>query len=132
LSQESPLFAKTYDLLAYLLAASAKFPRNQRVVLGRRVQELALGFIDLLLQARKSETVERGRLLSQADIELDRLRYTVRLCQELGLLSAGQYQHASGLLVETGRLLGTWLKRYDGDQRVRSLRAVRLPEQEQP
>ena len=113
MSQESPLFTKTYDLLAYLLAASEKFPRNQRVVLGRRVQEVSLGFIDLLLHARKCEAEERLGLLRQADVELDRLRYTVRLCQELGLLSQSQYQHAAGLLVETGRLLGTWLKRYN-------------------
>jgi len=113
LSQESPLFTKTYDLLAYLLATSEKFPRNQRVVLGRRMQEIAFGFIDLLLRARKCESEERLPLLRQADVELDRLRYTIRLCQELGLLSQGQYQHAAGLLVETGRLLGTWLKRYN-------------------
>lgn len=113
MSQESPLFTKTFDLLAYLLATSEKFPRNQRVVLGRRIQDIALGFMDLLLTARKSDDVQRAGLLRRADIELDRLRYTIRLCQELNLFSQSQYQHASGLLVETGRLLGTWLKRYN-------------------
>ena len=51
--------------------------------------------------------------LRQADVELDRLRYTVRLCRDLELLSQKQYRHASGLLAEVGRLLGTWLKRYN-------------------
>jgi hypothetical protein len=113
LSQESPLFVKTFDLLVYLLPASEKFPRTQRVVLGRRIQEVGLGLLDLLLAARKCRDEERQALLHQADIELDRLRYTVRLCHEIGLLSQKQYRHASGLLAEVGRLLGTWIKRYN-------------------
>jgi hypothetical protein len=114
LSRETPLFAKTYDLLVYLLPASEKFPRSWRVVLGRRLQEVGLGFLDLLLTARKCSTAERPALLRQADVELDRLRYTVRLCHEIGLLSQKQYRHASGLLAEVGRLLGTWIKVYNG------------------
>jgi hypothetical protein len=113
LSQESPLFAKTFDLLVYLLPASEKFPRSQRVVLGRRIQETGLGLLDLLLAARKCSAGERPPLLGQADLELDRLRYTVRLCHEIGLLSQKQYRHASGLLAEVGKLLGTWIQRYN-------------------
>ena len=113
MTQETPLFTKTFDLLVCLLQASEKFPRSQRIVLGRRIQETALGFLDLLLRARKCAVAERLDLLHQADVELDRLRYTVRLCQELGLLSLKQYQYAAGLLVETGKLLGTWVKRYN-------------------
>lgn len=110
MSRETPLFAKAYDLLAYLLPASEKFPRSWRLGLGRRVQEISLGFLDLLLAARKSDAADRPALLRRADLELDRLRYTVRLCHELGLLSQGQYRHASGLLAEVGKLLGSWIK----------------------
>lgn len=113
MSRETPLFAKTYDLLVYLLPAAEKFPRSQRVVLGRRISEISLGFLDLLIQARKTSAKKRGVLLRQADVELDRLRYTVRLCRDLELLTQKQYRYASGLLAEVGRLLGTWLKRYN-------------------
>jgi hypothetical protein len=112
LSQDSPLFAKTFDLLVYLLPASEKFPRSQRFVLGRRLQEIGLGLLDLLLEARKCGEGERPNLLHRADVELDRLRYTVRLCHEIDLFSLKQYRHASGLLAEVGRLSGTWRKRY--------------------
>jgi hypothetical protein len=113
LSQESPLFAKTFDLLVYLLSASDKLPRSYRLVLGRRLQEIGLGYLDLLLRARRCVPDQRRALLDQADVELDRLRYTVRLCHELGLFSQRQYLHASGLLAETGKLLGTWIKSYN-------------------
>jgi hypothetical protein len=113
MSRESPLFVKTFDLLVYLLPASEKFPKSYRFVLGRRLHEIGLGFLDLLLSARKCSAGERPTLLQQADVELDRLRYTVRLCHEIGLLSQKQYRHASGLLAEVGKLLGTWIQRYN-------------------
>jgi hypothetical protein len=72
-----------------------------------------LGFLDLLLRARKCPAEERRTFLRQADLELDRLRYTVRLCHEIGLLSEKQYLHAVGLLAETGKLLGAWIKQYN-------------------
>jgi len=40
MSQETPLFARTYDLLAYLLPATDKFPRSWRLGLGRRASGL--------------------------------------------------------------------------------------------
>jgi hypothetical protein len=113
LSQETPLFAKAFDLLVYLLSASEKFPRSYRLGLGRRIQEIGLGFMDLLLTARKCPAAERAALLHDADVALDKLRFTVRLCQELGLLTPKQYQYAAGLLAETGKLLGSWVKRYN-------------------
>lgn len=111
--RDSPLFTKTYDLLAYLLAAVDKFPRYQRAVLGRRIQTLSWMFFDTILTARKCTREERPGLLHQADITLDQLRYSVRMSHELALLSQKQYAYASGLLAEVGRLLGKWLQRYN-------------------
>ena len=114
MTRESPLYVKTYDLLAFLLPCAEKFRRSQRVVLGRRMQEIGLGFLDLLLAARKSPAEQRRELLRRADIELDKLRYTVRLCHALDLLGPTQYRRAAELLSEVGKLLGTWIKRYNG------------------
>ena len=100
--------------MVYLFPVADKFPRSQRAVLGRRIQETSLGLLDLLLTARKAPQQDRGELLRRADLELDRLRYTVRLCQEINLLGHNQYLHAAGLLAEVGKLLGTWLKQYNG------------------
>ncbi len=111
--QESPLFTKTYDLLAYLLPAVEKFPRYQRIVTGRRIQELSWRFLDTILAARKCTLEERPALLHQADVMLDSLRYTVRISHEMALLGQKPYAHASGLLAEVGRLLGKWLQRYN-------------------
>lgn len=117
---DSPIFVKTSDFLLWLLPQTLKFPKSQRFVLAQRLHGSALTFFELLIRARK---VRPNRsVLLDADVELEKVRLHLRLAHELGLLSGGQYEHASRLVVEIGRLLGGWLKQ-DGDSR-RSLAGV--------
>jgi hypothetical protein len=111
--KQSPIFVKTYDLLLWLLERTARFPRHERFRMARRLEESAFAFYDLLLQAGRlgdERARDKRRLLLQADLELDRLRLHVRMCQDLKLLSFKQYTHCAERLVEIGRLLGGWLK----------------------
>ena len=107
---DSPLFVKTYDLIKYLLPATEKFPRSQRFVLARRIQDAALDFQGSLLEARKAGPDRRGDVLQRADVELEKLRMALRLSMELEYLKFPQYQHASAMVVEVGRMLGAWRK----------------------
>ncbi len=117
---DSPIFVKTSDFLLWLLPQTLKFPKSQRFVLAQRLHGSALTFFELLIRARK---VRPNRsVLIDADVELEKIRLHLRLIHELGLLRGGQYEHASHLVVEIGRLLGGWLKQ-DGDSR-RSLAGV--------
>ena len=111
MTQETPLFVKMFDSVIYLFQITERFPRSQRD-LRQRIRALSLGCLDLLIDARKSPPYRRKELLRQADGTLDKLRYTVRACQELGLISQKQYLHAAGLMAEVGKLLGTWIKPY--------------------
>jgi hypothetical protein len=111
---DSPILAKTYDFLVWLIPQTLKFPKSQRFVLAQRLHSSALNFFELLIRARK---VRPNRsILIDADVELEKVRLHLRLAHELGLLSGGQYEHASRLVVEIGRLLGGWLKQ-GGDSR---------------
>ncbi len=49
--KESPIFARTHDLLLWLIPQTLKFPRSQRFVLAKRVQDTALDFHEHLLEA---------------------------------------------------------------------------------
>ena len=49
-------------------------------------------------------------LLAEVDKSLIRLRAYLRLSRDLKLLSSGQYEHASRMAAEVGRLLGGWIK----------------------
>jgi hypothetical protein len=103
-----PIFPKTYDLIAWLLPHTQKFPKSQRFVLAKRVEDAALNFQALIIKARKVTGERRAEALVLADVELETLRLNLRLCQELKLLSLAQYEHVSKMLVELGKLLGAW------------------------
>jgi hypothetical protein len=108
--QQSPVFTKTYDLLVWLVPATTKFPREQRFVMARAVQETALRFHERLIEAGLARDKTRQRALAQADVDLTKLRFYLRLCQDLGLITPRQYRHVAEMLTEVGRLLGGWRK----------------------
>ena len=107
--KESPIFTKTFDLLAWLLPATLKFPREQRFVLAQRTQNAAFNFYEAITAASLSG--QDHIHLQQADIELQRLRLYLRLCQRLAFFNKGQYEHVSLMLAEIGKLLGGWRKK---------------------
>jgi 23S rRNA-intervening sequence protein len=106
--KQSPIFSRTYDLLRWLIPATVKFPRQQRFVLAQSLQQEALGFQSLLIEAVHAPIPHEK--LAQADAELDKLRTHLRLCRDLALFSPGQYQHVAEMVVEIGKLLGGWQK----------------------
>ncbi len=106
---QSALLIKTYDFLKWLVPVTEKFPKSQRFVLAQRLQQSAFQFHDSIVEARRMRPNEA--ILKRADIELDKLRLYLRLCQELGFLGMGQYRHASQMTTEMGKLLGGWMKK---------------------
>jgi len=106
--KESPIFARTYDLLLWLIPQTLKFPREQRFVLAKRVQDTVLDFQDNLLEAGLSKGTARAERLVRSDMILARLRVYLRLCKELQLFSLGQYEHVIRMVSEVGRLLSGW------------------------
>jgi len=109
---ESPIFIKTFDMLAWLLPATLKFPREHRFVLAQRTQTAAFNFYEAITAASLSR--QENTHLQQADIELQRLRLYIRLCQRLQFFNKGQYEHISLMLEEIGKLLGGWRKKQSG------------------
>ena len=107
--KESPIFVKTFDLLLWILERTRKFPRDQRFVLAKRIQDAALDLYDALLEAGRHRE-DRLTALRRADLILERLKVYVRLSERMRLLSTSQYEHLSRGLAEVGRLLGAWIK----------------------
>lgn len=110
---DSPIFARTHDLLLWLIPRTLRFPKEQRFVLARRLQDRAMDLQEHLLAAALGRGVVRSAALAHADITLAQLRYQLRLAEELALLDRSQYAHAAGLVTEIGRLLGAWRKQAD-------------------
>jgi hypothetical protein len=107
--KESPqILVKVYDYLLYLIPQAAKFPRNQRYLLGERLETLSLEILEILIAANFSK--ERLPLLRQANIKLEQARYHVRLCKDLKLFNAHRYEVISKMIDDIGIQLGGWIK----------------------
>jgi four helix bundle protein len=108
--ETSPLFTRTFDFLTWLLRRTQSFPRSQRFVVTQRLQNAALDFQELIVEADAARGTARRDLLQRADAALNKVRLYLRLCREWEWLTSGQYQHAAQMVTEIGRLLGGWLK----------------------
>jgi len=53
--KESPIFTKAFDMLAWLLPATLKFPREHRFVLAQRTQNAAFNFYETITAASLSK-----------------------------------------------------------------------------
>jgi hypothetical protein len=106
--KQSPIFVKSYDLMAWLIPRTLVFPKSQRGVLARQVQAQLFAFYEALVDAGLSDAPLPH--LHRADASLTKLRAYLRLCRDLHLLSVQQYGYASQQVAQIGRLLGGWFK----------------------
>ena len=107
---EMPLFTKTQDFLNWLVPATNHFPRLHRHTVTRRLLDAALNFQESLLEANSRRGAARLDYLIYADADLAKVRHYLRLVHGWHWLTPGQYEHASRMIVEMGRLLGGWQK----------------------
>lgn len=88
---------------------SERFPKLYRSTVTQRLMTAVLDFQEALLEAQAYEDKIRLRHLRQADAHLNKVRLYLRLVQQWGWLSRGQYEHVSRMVAEIGRLLGGWI-----------------------
>jgi four helix bundle protein len=108
------IFTRTYDLLTWLVPRTMDFPRSQRFVVTRRLQDAALDFQERIIEANRLWGRERLAQLRRADASLDKVRLYLRLATRWEWLSEGQYRHVSQMVKEIGSMLGGWIKQTDG------------------
>jgi len=109
--RESPVFIKCYEMMVWLLGRTAKFPKNQRFLLARRMEDCALDLYEDLATAARTNGAKATAALEAADCTLGKLKVHNRLSKDLGLLAFNQYEYLAKALDEVGRLLGAWRKR---------------------
>ena len=110
MAEEMVIFTRTYDFVSWLIPLTMDFPKNQRFIVTTRLQNCALNFQELIVEANAQRGQKRAEKLRAADAELLKARLYLRLCQKWEWMTSGQYQHVSGMVAELGRLLGGWMK----------------------
>lgn len=112
MSKDEPMviFTRTYDFITWLMPVTARFPRTQRFTIAGRLNNAALDFQERIIEANALRGAKRAEKLRLADTELLKVRLYLRLSLRWEWLKPNQYQHASEMVAEMGRLLGGWLK----------------------
>lgn len=96
-----------------LLDRTARFPKSARFTFASRIDNLALGVLELLTEARWSPPREKRPLLHQADLKLSRLAVLLRLAYARRLLDPGGFELAVRNVDHVGRMIGGWRRHVD-------------------
>ena len=115
--EEMVIQSRTFDLLAWLLPMTNKFPRPFRFTVTQRLSLVALEFQEALILAQSSSGRERSKQLVICDARLTQLRLYLRLAHHWQWLNDGQYEHVSRMVSEIGKLLGGWIKQSKNTKR---------------
>jgi four helix bundle protein len=105
------IFTRTYDFLSWIIPCTQNFPRSQRFVVTKRLQDAALDFQERIIEANRLWGRARLARLREADAELDKVRLYLRLAVRWEWMSERQYRHVSGMVKEIGKMLGGWIKK---------------------
>ena len=104
---ELKVIADFYDFALWLIRHVEKFPRHHRYSLGRDIEARLQTILALLLRAKYSKS--KAGHLAEANIEMEILRFQVRLAKDLGILPARSHGHAAKVMAEVGSQIGGWL-----------------------
>ena len=102
------MITKTYDLILLSCNHTSRFHRNHRFVLGERIERNLYGLLETLIQAKY--TRNRHRLLEEANLTLEVLRFRMRPAKDLQCLKVNGYGFTATAIEEIGRLVGGWLR----------------------
>ena len=106
--QELTVITKTYDLILWSCNHLSQFPRNHSFVLSERIERNHYGLLETLIAAKY--TKNRQRLLEDANLSLEVLRFQMRLAKDLQCLKVESYGFAAKSIDEIGRLVGGWFR----------------------
>jgi hypothetical protein len=111
MAQELQVINDFYDLAYYLAGRVAKFPRHHRHSLGADVERRLQAVLALLVRAKYAGPGEdKAALLAGVNVELEVLRFQLRLAKDLSALPLQGHGHATRLIGQVGAQVGGWLK----------------------
>jgi hypothetical protein len=106
--QELKVISDFYDFMLWLIRHTEKFPRHHRYSLGISIENRLQAILSLLLRAKYSH--EKGPWLNEANLELEILRFQIRLAKDLQAFPIKSQGHAISSMQDIGSQIGGWLR----------------------
>ncbi len=99
-----------YEFLKFTIALIKNFPRDQKFLIGDRMQNIASELMEIFIEAYYSNSKKKKKKLQKANILLEKMRFYIRLCYELGYYNSSKYAQIMKQVQEIGRITGGWIK----------------------
>lgn len=109
--QDLVVFQKTYDFLLWLKPVAQKFAKAHKYGLGIEIENETVGLLKKIIEANQARN-KKDSHIDEALVKYEIIRTLIRLSNDYKQISVKQYEYASKLLVEIGRLLGGWRKKF--------------------
>lgn len=106
--KEADAITKLYDYFLWIIPKLEKFPRSQKFLLADRIENLLLDILDRLIEAAYSRNKQSA--LRSANLQLEKLRYLLRLSKDLKLINLKSYEFSARALESIGISIGGWLR----------------------
>lgn len=112
MNQNLKILQKTHDMILYGNSCLKQFPKYEKQALTSEIRVSMYTLLRLIIRANKK--YYKKTTLEEMDIELDALRFLIRLSADphpqMRYLSLRKYEHWSKMLNEIGKMLGGWMK----------------------
>ena len=106
------IFQRTYDFLFWVKQIVPKFARVHKYSLGLQLESEVLRLLQCIIRANMAR--DKKAHIEQCLVVHETVRVHIRLCKDFKLISVKQYEFASEQLVEIGKMLTGWHKRFGG------------------
>lgn len=110
MSADLPVIAAGYALTLELARRVEKFPRHHRATLGAELTARCRAILSGLVRARYAGPADRPALLAAANVELELLRFGLRLATDLRALPLTGHEYLIRLAAGVGAQVGGWLR----------------------
>lgn len=97
-----------YRTTDWLLDKCDRFPKHTRFTISGRVANIAIETLELIVAA--AYTREKREKLHLINLNLEKLRFLMRLCFERRYLNLTQYEFIQQEMNTAGRMCGGWLR----------------------
>ena len=94
--------------MLWMIRHIEKYPRHHRYSLGVAMENRMQTILEMFLKAKYRSN--KKEILSDANIELEILRFQLRLSKDLKILTVKSYGYGSECLLKVGSQAGGWIK----------------------
>ncbi|MGA2666840.1 MAG: diversity-generating retroelement protein Avd [Patescibacteria group bacterium] len=105
-----PIVQKVYDFYREFYQTLPSMPKQDRHVLGGKIQQATLDLLEDLISASHQGKQNKLEYLSKAATKLDLLKLLLRLAEDIKAISPKRYLALSEILQEIGKMLGGWIR----------------------